>query len=832
MLTGCFLFGGGGLSAVGAPVDAADARVAGLQAISLDRRPELLSELTLPQESRGEVPEYVEIPASAWKLVSTVGKARMWEAPLPVRPRTLFFHRPPDDMALHQREDVAAPWSKARQLAHKAGIEDADDVATWEFSTHAVRVRRLASNGRPRDGEYAVTYSKAVEREHDLHPDLFEGEEEEFVFRSAQVDDTTRHGLYLPAPARAVFEVEVPEGAVFDLSPGILPPEATPPGARSDGAELIVAIDGQEVARQPVHVGWFDDLRVDLSAWAGQQVQLSLQVDPGDSAELDYVFVATPTVHRPMAAPPRVVIVFIDTMRQDGMSLYGYERPTSPHLDAWAEDAAVFETARSVAPWTLPSTRAMFLGDQPERWDAQTTLQERAAQAGWATAFMSGNVYLSSNFAMDRGWGTHRCINWPTADIQVDRALEWLDAHPDRAALLTLHFMDMHLPYTEPRAYRRIWAGDRPAVLSSDDFQRKEVVADVRKLGDDGKQYVRDRYDQNLRFIDDELHRFMQALGPDDTVVIMADHGEEFWDHNGFEHGHTLYEELLRVPLVVKGPGLAAGRYDAPVSLMDIAPTLARVMGLDDDGMFGMPLQGVADGTAAAAFAARPVGIGRPLYGNRAWGVISRDHKYWAEDGRERLYDLATDPGEGRDLVARSGASTEPWRHDLGPGVDRPAAVALRIEGMREQSDRPLSVRVVVPGGIAEAWAGDDPLDYSTLSVEKRGEDEVVFTWGGKSRGSREAYVLPRAPIEEVAGSVQVFGRTTGAEAAVAPSADLAALGPYVGRRDVLWRGSVGGRRFEIDRTVAPVADTSRTALSGVDSELAEDLKALGYWDE
>ena len=117
-----------------------------------------------------------------------------------------------------------------------------------------------------------------------------------------------------------------------------------------------------------------------------------------------------------------------------------------------------------------------------------------------------------------------------------------------------LHFMDMHLPYTEPAHYKHTFAGDRPSVFKSDSFGRSEILRNKRKLGEEGQQYIIDRYDNNLKYIDDVLTPFLETLPEDSIIAIFSDHGEEFWDHGDFEHGHTLYDELLNVPYILKMP--------------------------------------------------------------------------------------------------------------------------------------------------------------------------------------------------------------------------------------------------------------------------------------
>lgn len=820
-----------GASAVGAPAGAAPAVAAqAAGALALDRHPERLVSVTLPPQARADaVGDVVEV-GGPWVLLGTVDGVRTWQTPLPVRPRTLFFHRSPEGMALLQHQE-GKDWDHARTITHRRGIEDSARRDTWEFTNTALRVRRKIEDGPPAAGEYAVRYDAAVERERALQRDAFVGDDAAYLMRGLQLDDTTRHGLLLPAPAQATFQVDVPTGAVLDLEPGILPPEASPSGRHSDGATLVVTVDGQDVASFPLVVGQFASRRVDLGTYGGRSVALGLRVDPGASADLDYAFVASPILHVPLAHPPRVVILFVDTLRRDALSMYGYERPTTPRLDAWAAGGAIFDQARSTAPWTLPSTRTLFLGTQPERWGQVPTLQERAADAGWATAFIAGNVYLSSNFDMDRGWGTHRCINWPSADIEVRRANDWLDSVSDRPALLVLQLMDMHLPYTEPTSYRDLFAGQAPEGLRGD-FDRSGVLSAVKRDGAPARQYVRDRYDDSLRFVDDQLSDFMAGLDPQDVVVLMADHGEEFWDHDGFEHGHTLYDELLRVPLVLHGPGITPGRVGDPVSLMDVAPTLAQAMGLDTTGMTGIPLQGVVEGSQAARFDARPLGFGRPLYGDRAWGVVDQGLKYTSSQGAEHIHDMAVDPGEtaARDQGGKRDAA--PLLQAMARGLERPVVTALRVLPSKSTSADELVVTVRDPGGIADAWAAEDPLSQAEVTVTRPSPEVAVLTWAGGARGTREAYILPARPLDQALPELELEVRHQSEPQPLARVRPESWPPAYTGVPALLFRGRATGRTVSVDYARVPVPDVDAAALVGVNAELHQDLKALGYIDE
>ncbi len=785
--------------------------------VALDRLPEAAATISLPESSRGEIPSKIPI-TGPWRVVYSTRGVRTWEAPLPVRTRTLFFHRAPGDMAV---------FASGRKLQHASGMHRSDQPGTWSFTSHALQVRRPIAAGPPAPGEYALRYKEAVVREASLNADRSNLSAHDFVVRSLQLDDTTRHGLFLPAPASISFSVTVPPAGVLDLTPMLLPPEAADPVQTSSGARLLVRVAEQVVDSFALTTGDHPRERVDLSDWSGQTVQLELLTDPLGDPTLDYVFVADPVVHTPQDDPQRVVIIFIDTLRTDHMSLYGYDRQTTPHIDAWAEGGLVFEQARSVAPWTLPSTRAMVTGAVPECWGSQPTLQERLATAGWATTFIAGNIYLSSNFEMADGWGEHRCTNWPLAGVQVDRALDFLDQHEDQPVLMMLHFMDMHLPYTEPPSYRYTFAGAAPDALPRYEFHRSEVLKAVRKMGEEGKQYIRDRYDNNLRYIDDSLGRFLSVLDDDDLVILLADHGEEFWDHDDFEHGHTLYDELLHVPMIVRGPGFSAGRTDVPVSLLDVAPTIAAALGLPAPEMTGWPLQGIADGSRVAEFRARPQAFGRPLYGSSAWGSLLQGEKYITRDGRESLYDVRDDPGEQADQW-KAGRSPEAGRAALAAALRTTTRIGFRLIANSDSRGGDAVATLSVPGGVDDAWVAEDPTKSSAAEVRIAADGTVTATWKGGYRKSREIFVVPSRPAEEVAAELTM--QLTVGRAVKDAQQGRREWPPHMdGTGQALWRASTGKRNVSLSFAVVPLPGECRIELDATSIENCAELLALGY---
>ncbi len=800
--------------------------------VLLARSPDLLVSSELPADSRGGEPVPERIPVRGpFQLRRTTAGVHSFETDLPVRLRSLFFIRPPEGMALHQAgvED---------EVTFRRGSRQSPRDGTWSYSARKLQVH-MQVESPPGEGDYELVYGRASERERSLNRQWAEVDgDQDFLLRSAWQGHTSRHGVLLPAPASATWRVRIPDLGHLAMDPGVLAPEVAdlPP---SDGAILVVQVAaGGEVAQQvasfELRSGEFAPQVVDLTPWAGQQVDLSLRTEPGPDATYDYVFVGEPTLYTPQADPRRVLLVFVDTLRRDRMSLYGYERATTPRLAAWAQGATVFEDARTPAPWTLPAARATLLGAEPEFWGVWPSLPERLGRAGYCSAAFVGNVYLSANFEMAESWSHHFVENWPRADDQVERLEDWLQVHRDRPAVAMLHLMDTHLPYTEPRRYRKLWAQQVPAGLAGS-FLRGDVLSSSKGKGKkQARQYVQDRYDSSIRYLDDQVADVLDQLGPQDVAVFFSDHGEEFWEHGGFEHGHTLYEELLAVPLAIAAPGLSPGRVQQPVSLQDLTPTLLELLGVPGDSTItGRSLVPLAAGDAAAAqaFAERLHGFGRPLYGDEQWGVLDEQLKYATKAGREEVYDLQADPGELSDLARERRQGDLPaLRQAVGVALGRPSHLAFRLRPDRVSGQHDLQVVLHVPGGVKTAWVGEDATLKSKASVSWEGETARAV-WEHGHSGTREVFVVPTLDAQEAAAGLVMELRRGDDLTELSMDPDEPVPGAD-GRTRRLLRGSVGGLRMTLTYGVAPEPPAQGRSLQGYDPETAAALKALGYLDD
>lgn len=511
---------------------------------------------------------------------------------------------------------------------------------------------------------------------------------------------------------------------------------------------------------------------------------------------------------RPEAQPRRVVVVVVDTLRADHLGLYGYSRPTSPELDAIGAGGAWWTWTLAPAPWTLPSTRAIVSGRPHAEFEDGPVLMERFAEAGWATAAITRNPWLSEANGFAEGAGVFDAVGEARAAASTARALDWLrGATRDRSGMLFLHHMDPHLPYDAP--------GPLPGDLAASDLGRPELRAE--------RQEQVAAYDAEIRYTDaslGELWRGLQQLPGESLLVVTSDHGEELWEHGGMEHGHTLHAELLRVPLVVAGDRVPArAAQEAPASLLDVAPTVLAWAGLDHPDLPGRDL--LADELAPFP----PMLLGETVRGGGAWGLAAVDEagslgRYWVQVATEHLYG-ADDPLDRRNLAEAGDGATAWWRGRLEEtfGVEVSSGIALHVSRGALNSFGELDeliLRSPVAITSARSARADEYDDRRTAAVELIDAHAVSLRFGEEESGGLVART-EGAPPEAVV--IEAEGERTRRE----PRAPRPISLPLASGR-LSMKLQAGPVAWPTSRTPRPTAGVS---AGGAHAE----LEALGYID-
>jgi arylsulfatase A-like enzyme len=432
---------------------------------------------------------------------------------------------------------------------------------------------------------------------------------------------------------------------------------------------------------------------------------------------------------------PSVLVVVVDTLRADHVGSLrrpGDDAPAAtPSLDRWAEDAVRFRRASSPAPFTMPAMAAMFAGVYPDRagvsahepgttfrsWKGDT-IADAAKRSGMKTAAVVANPWLArATTGFDRGFDEYVRLYQPGqppgasgAAAVTTEAIRLLDEAEGRRFLVWAHYFDPHMPYTPPAGL----AGEQPSRVMLDfDAKDRDLAQLYRGEGYSQAELERARrlYEGEVRYVDREVGRLLDHLeqsgrARETIVVVASDHGESLGEHGlYFAHDYTLYEELVRVPLLVKRPGALAELRDHEVSLLDVAPTLCAAARLPCRGPFdGRDLFAAATPRTLFAATTPRRARGTPWEGLEVPGLAGR----WTMSlsGSEKIvripranglswerYDLRRDPLEQRPLARDPAgeAALERWIREMDDArPPAPPAPARRQQRRDEKSLRSL----------------------------------------------------------------------------------------------------------------------------------------------
>lgn len=708
----------------------------------------------------------------------------------------------------------------------------------------------------------------------------------------------TRPALLAPPDLEVGREVDIPDAAQLLLgytaageAPGpvqfrvVFVPGDEDRTAEGGPVELLAA-------EMPPEAGdvWHDAV-IDLAALAGRRGRLLLETttdaayDPfrhGIPAWSEPQVVAPAGPHDPR--PPSAVLISIDTLRADRLSLYGNPRPTSPRLDAWAEErrATVFETAVASAPWTLPAHTTLFTGLDAHRhginYDfgppaALEMLAERLRAAGYRTLAVTGGGFLAPQYGLAQGFDryVHFARREQGSEGELDSgiadALELIAESPDRPFFLFFHTYEVHGPYRERQPHFERLTGYRaphgvepaprgappePAILVDKPLRAipdpmagggpaAPPESAERTLPPPGSPELaalaRDLYDSTIAYTDERLGRLFDALeehGLTDrtAVVFTADHGELLGEHGLAGHDY-LYDPNLLIPLVVAPPGApdpergAGRRVRQQVRQADVLPTLLELLGLPapEERLDGRSLVGWMRGELPAAGEAPEPAISYA-------GRTRRGASLRTADGTKHV----------RRTTAWAPFAGDTFAFDLtaDPGETEPGPGDHRLDRrLREVLAR------TYPGLLLEIAAGDRGLTVETAgdSISLRGVHSVDADCDCvtlKAEGQARIEVPPGRRIalrlEDPAGTtLEVRTEIPGAGPERRGEATFRVAEPQPQRLE--WTGSRWQRHDDgIDRPPSvvlrwrqPPAGEPGGRVSEEDDELREQLRALGY---
>jgi len=565
-----------------------------------------------------------------------------------------------------------------------------------------------------------------------------------------KVQVSAREVLTLPIE-HATHLVPVPRSAQLEFGIGIEGPNSTaqPHPQPVQFAVEVLSAEGRttilsqtlDPERELAEPRWVD-ATVDLSELAGSDARFVFRSettsDTPDEASEAAVTLAnwSPVWSSPILRfaaaretddKPNIILISLDTLRADHLGCYGYERETSSNIDRFARGAFLFENCIAPSSWTLPSHASVFTGLHPSVHGAivflpacrpirqeEITLAELARQHGYLTAAYTEGVLVGGSLGFSQGFELYsdgEATLKGAAEETFNDAFQWVQTHAGLPFFLFVHTYQTHNPYTPPGQFATMFDTSYTGRVGKDIFNPRMDFSDADKI------HLEALYDGEIAYTDAVVSNFLTRLRKmrllkNTIVVIFSDHGEEFWDHGGVQHGVTLYDEQLRVPLIIRlaGNRPPTGRESRQVSLTDLYATIAELLGIDHDSpsdcMSLTPLMGVSrPGTRYE----RTIVVSETCHREhilqfmkdkwRRYSVRTDAEKYMNTEKyeTEELYNLQIDPGETNNIAQDNPSSLERYRalkesflESVSTGQPQPSTTELRTVAFSEEDRRRL----------------------------------------------------------------------------------------------------------------------------------------------
>jgi len=442
------------------------------------------------------------------------------------------------------------------------------------------------------------------------------GENPYLLKKKLKIGPVEINSLFAPSKSNYQFPVKVPDKSFLEFTYGIrrdldLLNQGTGKRQITFSVVLETKEGREEVFSNSLVLDSSKDLefnykKIDLSKFSGKKVNFYFQTR-GDSKALACWF--NPAIYVPRENPRNVILISLDTLRADHLGSYGYSRETSPNIDLLAEDSVLFHNNFSSSPWTLPSHMSLMTSlncinhkvyhrDQKMNPELKT-LADFLRSDEYLTVAFTGGGFVSGMYGFNKGFDSYHV----KGDVNVSRsagliansALQWIEEHKDRNFFLFLHTYQIHAPYGPPAPFNEMFL-DENAELKEANMGKLRLNHEQRYkfLPENLRQNIIALYDSEIRYTDEALIKPLINLLKDlqlydNTMIILtSDHGEEFYEHKSWEHNHSLYNETIHVPLIIKFfQSENGGREIQKFSrLTDIMPTILDELGIKHSGNY------------------------------------------------------------------------------------------------------------------------------------------------------------------------------------------------------------------------------------------------------
>ena len=432
----------------------------------------------------------------------------------------------------------------------------------------------------------------------------------ENIIKKIVIEDISLNVLMAPPKSEFEFKVYIPPKCFLEFGIGIFSYEKI---KSPQSVKLNIIVKRNNVHETiyeknfQINPGSLKDQiifeKIDLTRFANKNVKLIFLTKKAKNTATEsnvLSFWYNPIIYRPSLQKPKVILISIDTLRANHLGCYGYDRSTSPNIDNFVKDSVLFKNVYAQSSWTLPSHLSMLFSlnsashqvyfKNQKIDNSFPSLASFLRDNGFVTYAFTGGGYVSSVFGFSKGFdwygepigGPYAFLVKNEAEKLFEYTADWLKKNKDKSFFLFLHTFQTHGPYFCPPPWNEAFLNNKAKWKKIHCRMFLESKGRDYKFNCDEINNIISLYDGEIKYTDEMLIRPLITLLKelkiyDNTIlVITSDHGEEFNDHGGWEHGRTLYDELIRVPLIIKFPHSAfkGKKVEAKSRLIDIMPTL------------------------------------------------------------------------------------------------------------------------------------------------------------------------------------------------------------------------------------------------------------------
>lgn len=461
---------------------------------------------------------------------------------------------------------------------------------------------------------------------------------------SHRILDDAINVLLAPPHSQFEYELKLPQACVLEFGYGIFSPFWKDPEAGVNFSVVIQEGQNEEILVSenlaPYKKKLFNEAfkeKIDLSRYVNKNVIIKFITNSASGShnhqptkasvpdDMEFAYWENPIIYRKFLSnsqeriQPNIILISLDTLRADHLKCYGYSRETSPHMDQLGAEGAIFTNAFSSTSWTLPAHISMLTSldnrhhgvdkTNPYLDRSIVTLADMLRKEEYITCAMTGGALVGQRFGFSKGFDFYREFmrsrHKPnSAKILYNHVNQWLNANKDKRFFLFLHTYQTHAPYTCPSPFNSFFFSDQKMPWTEGDIEEillgsnPQGKVPFNTLSPLERKNIEALYDGEIRFTDEILIKPLieklkkLQLYENTMIILTSDHGEEFFDHKAWLHGHSLYNELLRIPLIIKFPQskYKNTRLNNTVSIVDIMPTIldeidVDLSGFDFDGL-------------------------------------------------------------------------------------------------------------------------------------------------------------------------------------------------------------------------------------------------------